>query len=508
VSPETGSDLLFRRLVDLAFDGVLVHVDGALIYANAAALRIVGAQGADEILGRPISDVLPLPYLRSVEQRILRGETEGLGVPIEDTLKRLDGAVVVVEVMAVAFPWQRRPAAEVFLRDVTERKRAQEELARREKQLRFVQRLDAMGQIAGGVAHEINNMMNVILSHAELLEESAPGEDGKRSAEAIRRAGERITALTRGVLAFSRRQVLQPIAIDVNAFLRGAEPLLSRVVGEETELVIRSSDQPAIVQADRHQLQQVLVNLLLNARDAMSGGGRVEIAVDRRTSVGDEEIGPGTYVVVGVTDTGHGMDDATAARVFEPFFTTRGVRGGMGLGLASAYGIARQSRGTIRVSSSPGQGARFEVWLPFDTTAPTAAPATPEPARPRAGAGRRVLLVEDEPSLRDVLARQLRFQGYVVSEAGNGRLALEALTGMAEPPEIVVTDMVMPEMNGRELAEALSVRLPGVPIVFMSGYTDEEISRRGLLAPGMSFLQKPFTFRALMGKIDQAILLG
>jgi signal transduction histidine kinase/CheY-like chemotaxis protein len=376
-------------------------------------------------------------------------------------------------------------------------------------QLRQAQKMDALGRLAGGVAHDFNNLLTVINGHCELLLAQLPPYDSRRaSVLAIAEAGEHAAGLTRQLLAFSRRQVRAVEVLDLNAVVTDMARLLRRLVGEDIELVTRLSAAPALVAADRAQLQQVLLNLAVNARDAMPHGGQLVIetalvAHDEGPVLADPEAPTGPRVRLTVTDTGCGMDAATQARLFEPFFTTKPEGRGTGLGLATVYGIVRQSGGGIRVQSAPGRGSRFEIDLPR-AAAPAA--ATPVEDHGPAAGGATILLVEDEEKVRDLTRLALERWGYTVLAARDGREALARAMAYPGPIHLLVTDVVLPGMNGRELAERLMAARPELRVLYASGYTDDAVVRHGV-REGAPFLQKPFTFVSLQRTV-QATLAG
>jgi PAS domain S-box-containing protein len=378
-----------------------------------------------------------------------------------------------------------------------------------EAQLLHSQKMEAIGRLAGGVAHDFNNLLTVISGRVELiLARLDAGHPLREDVALVQRAAERAAALTAQLLTFSRKQVLRPQPVGLDATLAGTEPLLRRVIGEDVELVTRGR-ATGLVLADRVQLEQVLLNLVVNARDAMPDGGRLTI------ETGDQELDeaaarrlgmpPGRYAVLRVQDTGVGMDARTQARIFEPFFTTKGEGRGTGLGLATVYGIVTQSGGHVTVSSAPGRGATFTVYLPW---AP-AAGAEPAPeAAPRPGRGVGViLLVEDEEEVRDLARDILAGRGYTVLEAATPEAAL-AQARAGEPIDLLLTDVVMPRINGRELAERLRALRPGLPVLYMSGYTDDALLHRGVAAPGAHFLQKPFSPAALLRRVHEVLAGG
>jgi PAS domain S-box-containing protein len=385
--------------------------------------------------------------------------------------------------------------------DITEQRESDE-------RLRQSQRMETVGKLAGGVAHEVNNMMSVVLGFTDfLLDEFRPGDQRRKDLEQVRAAAGRAASVTAQLLAFSRRQILQPNVLRVGEIVDSLRPVLSRLLGEDKELVVRQAPDVGHVRADRGQLEQVIINLAINARDAMRQGGRLTIdtanATIDPTPAGQpraQESPAGPYVMLTVSDTGHGMEQGTLERIFEPFFTTKPIGQGTGLGLAVVHGIIHQSDGYIVAESAPGEGTTFRIYLPAvsETGAPGNRPSAPVVVR---GAGETILVVEDEALVRDFVVRLLERLGYTCLDAADGQEALEALAARREPVDLVITDIVMPRMNGRQLAEELGRRWPRLPILFMSGYTDDEMIRRDLLAPGAPFIQKPFDAKAVAARL-------
>jgi two-component system, cell cycle sensor histidine kinase and response regulator CckA len=377
-----------------------------------------------------------------------------------------------------------------------------------DERLRASQRMDAVGKLAGGVAHEVNNMMSVVLGFTDfVLADLPPGDRRRRDLERVRTAAGRAATVTGQLLAFSRQQMLQPTVLRPADLLVTLEPVFRRLLGADRELVLHVAPDTGQVVADRGQLEQVLINLALNARDAMGPGGQLTFAVrsvllDVTFTARHPEAASllGSCVMLEVSDTGHGIDETTRERIFEPFFTTKPPGQGTGLGLAVVHGIVHQSGGYIEVESTPGAGTTFRILLPAvsETGQRSAAPAVPQA---KAGAGETILVVEDEPMVRQLVVRTLERLGYRCLEAGDGAEALRMLQAHGVPIDGVVTDLVMPHMNGRELGEHLATSRPGLPVLFMSGYTDDEMIRRDLLAPEAPFIQKPFEMEGFAAKL-------
>jgi two-component system, cell cycle sensor histidine kinase and response regulator CckA len=386
--------------------------------------------------------------------------------------------------------------------DITERVQLQE-------QLRSMQQLEAIGRLAGGIAHDFNNLMNIVLGHAQLLSaETDLTERMKNGLGQVRRAAERAASLTHQLLAFSRKQVLQPKVLNLNEIVADVQKMLSRVIGEDIELATRLHPSLAPVKADPVQMEQVLMNLAVNARDAMPHGGtllmetnNVELdEVDARRHPGSPA---GPCVMLTVSDTGHGMDAETLEHVFEPFFTTKGPGKGTGMGLATVYGIVTQSGGNILVSSTLGKGTTFQIYLPAETA--LAEVRVEKPVEEVAGGTETILVVEDEPNLREIARIFLEDYGYRVLEAVDVEESLQIAKTFADPIHLLLTDVIMPGMSGRQLASQILTARPEMKVVYMSGYTDDMLVHHEVLEPGVTLLQKPFNNVQLARKIRSAL---
>jgi len=377
-----------------------------------------------------------------------------------------------------------------------------------EEQLRHSQKLEAVGRLAGGIAHDFNNLLTAIIGYSELIEKRNRG-DTREHAQLIRKAGEQAATLTRQLLAFSRKQLLDPRVLDLNTLVRDMEKLLQRVIGEGIRITIETTAQQARVRADPNQLEQVLLNLGVNARDAMPGGGTLRIATAEVNLTGKEiaasglEVMPGDYTVLVVSDTGAGMNAETRSRIFEPFFTTKGPGKGTGLGLATVYGIVKQSGGGITVESTLGKGCTFSIYLPSsvsDLDAPDVVPATSDNY-----GSETILVVEDEEVVRELICAVLRESGYDVLSAGSASEGLKFGRDQENQIDLLVTDIVMPDMHGPELARELAPLRPDMKVLFVSGYSESDISDQGVLEPGLVVLQKPFTQEGLSRKVRELL---
>jgi nitrogen-specific signal transduction histidine kinase/ActR/RegA family two-component response regulator len=389
--------------------------------------------------------------------------------------------------------------------DVTDRKQLEE-------QFRQAQKMEAVGRLAGGIAHDFNNLLMVIQGYADLLADRLPvGEALHRNAEQIQTAAQRAAALTQQLLAFSRKQILAPKVLNVHSVVADMEKMLQRLIGEDIELETSSKPDLWLVKADRSQIEQVVMNLAVNARDAMPQGGRLMIETtnvefDASVSHSPAVVAPGKYVMLAVTDNGCGMDSKTQAHIFEPFFTTKEKGKGTGLGLATVYGVVKQSGGYVWVYSEPGHGTTFKIYLPRieDETATSARDRNVKPdALPRGTEV--VLLVEDEAGVRELAREYLEMSGYTVIVAPDGRTAIELASMHKGTIHLLMTDMVMPGIGGRELAERVAAIRPEIKILYMSGYTDQAVVHQGILGTDAPLLQKPFTLATLTTKLREIL---
>ena len=499
---------LLAVAVDQAAEGIAVTDTAGLIeYVNPALERITGFSTVD-LRGRPLVELYGGGSGGALTKEILETLSEATAWRGEVASRRKDGLPFDAQVIISAVRDQSGQIANLLLvgRDVTEEKRLREHLRHRQK-------LEAVGTLAGGVAHDFNNLLTAINGYAGLaLEGLSEGDPVREDIVEIQRAGARAADLTRQLLAFSRKQVLKPQVVALDAAVTGVEKLLRRLIGEHIELVTLRSEGLWRVKVDPGQLEQVLVNLAVNARDAMPNGGRLCIstanvhlseAEARRYADGS----PGPHVVLTVSDTGVGMDDATVAHIFEPFFTTKEQGKGTGLGLSTVYGIVRQSRGFLGVQSQPGKGTQFEIFLPREMGEVEAPPPRPaESSRPPSGRpNETVLVVEDERQVRNLLSSQLSAEGYTVLAAADGREALALGERHAGQIDLLLSDVVMPQMGGPELARAFLARHPETSVVFMSGYADEAVADHGELEQAAAFIQKPWQLPDLAGVLRRVL---
>ena len=506
------SEERYRLLFDRAPLPIWIYERATLrfIEVNAAALAHYGYT-REEFLAMTILDI------RSAEDadhvRHVIADAHFASTTRRWRHLKKDRTEICVEVSSFDFSQRQGGEARMVLaRDVTERIRADETLRKTEEQLRHALKLEAVGALAGGIAHDFNNLLFVMLSYSNLLLEDEALTPSQRSdVDQIRRSAERASELTKQLLAYSRQQILQPRVLDLNHVLLGVEGMLRRVIGAPVELEILTATAPGKVHADPGQIEQIIVNLIINARDAMPRGGRitletrnVELDANATRGAAEGEIAPGSYVMLSVSDTGTGMLPSIRSRIFDPFFTTKEKGKGTGLGLATVFGIVKQSGGHILVESEPGHGSCFEIYLPATdlTVAPLKTSSSPGVSL---SGSETVLLVEDEEQVRVVTATILRRAGYHVLEAKNGGEALLTCELHAGRIELLLTDVVMPLMSGPQLAARLAPLRPEMKVLYMSGFTDNAIVRHGLEEPGFHFLQKPVSPKGLLTSVRQVL---
>jgi len=475
------------------------HQSGYMAECNDAMARMYGRDAAEDLIGKKLSEFLILrdPVTMNFMENFIRGGyriTDQESVEMDAHGQKRIFRNTMVGTIVDGF-WVRTWG---ITRDVTERLHLEE-------QLRNAQQLEAIGRLAGGIAHDFNNILSIIMGHGELLLATANLDaDGRNGVDQIRRAADRAASLTQQLLAFSRRQVLQPRVLDLNETVSSVQKMLTRVIGEDIELIASLSPTPMTVRADPGQLEQVLMNLAVNARDAMPQGGKIimetsQVTIEPEEAL-DPDLPPGRYVVLRVTDTGLGMDQVTLSHVFEPFFTTKPMGKGTGLGLATVYGIVKQSGGSIQVESEADRGTGFRIYLPA-VDGESGIPIERAGSQAVERGSETILVTEDEPDLRELTKIFLEGYGYRVLQAASAEEALKISENFGEQIHLLLTDVIMPGMSGRQLAEKILKKRPETKIVYMTGYTDDMVVQHKVLEPGVQLLQKPFTKVELAQKV-------
>ena len=507
------SESNYREILDATSDAIFLHdaASGDILLVNRSAERLYG-YAPGEIPRLHVGELSAGTAGYTVDDARGWLEKAVRSGPQACTwlARRKDGEHFWVEVGLSASTIGGADRVLAAVRDISERRRAEEERRKLQDQLLQSQKMEAVGRLAGGVAHDFNNLLTVINGTSELLlGDPALAPALRDDVVTVQQAGKSAAALTQQLLAFSRKQVLQPVTLDLNALVGRTERMLRRVIGEDIDLVTHLGKELWPVRADPGQLEQVILNLSVNSRDAMPGGGKLtletgNVVLDQEYASRHAEVHPGNYVLLAVSDSGVGMEAETLARVFEPFFSTKGQLG-TGLGLSTVYGIVRQSEGHIQAYSEPSHGTTFKVYFPAQSGGEgvEAPPPTHRPVQTRA---RTVLLVEDSDGVRSLVARVLARGGHEVLQARDAAEALALAAASARPIHLLVTDVVMPGMTGRDLADRFRQARPGTAVLFMSGYTENAIVHRGVLDAGVDFLAKPFTLDALARKVDEILL--
>jgi two-component system, cell cycle sensor histidine kinase and response regulator CckA len=496
----TASEQRYRTLLESAKDAIAVLTpDGIVREMNQRWVEILGLP-PEQLVGHQVRDFVPngkddenaRTFDRAIVSHAPRSEPVEIATP--------DGSNVLMELSSTTIDVAGEQLVLTIGRDVTERYQL-------EKQLRQAQKLEVLGQLSGGVAHDFNNLLTVILGASDILLMDLGADDPSRTEVLeIKKAGGRAAGLTRQLLAFSRKQVLQPTVLDINALILGMEPMLRRLVPTHVDLVVSLGIEVGAIKIDATQLEQLVVNLVVNAADAMPRGGKLtvetsNVTLDKHYRKHHLPVGPGDYVVLAVSDTGVGMDEATSQRLFEPFFTTKDIGKGTGLGLATVYGIVKQSGGDIWVYSEPGHGSAFKIYLPQVTTAVVAAVKFTRPPPVALGGSETILLVEDDEGVRRLARLSLERSGYKVVEAENPKEAVRVANLFGGHIDLLLSDVIMPESEGPPLFQRLRKVRPTLRVLYMSGYADEAVVRHGIVVDGTPFLQKPFTPLALSGKV-------
>ena len=501
------SEASYTTLVEHAPLGIYrSNTKGRFLSVNSALVGMLGYGSVAELLALDMNTDL---YADPAQRKVLLDRdtyTDREYDEVEATWKRKDGQPITVQLSVRAIRNAAREVEyyETFVRDVTEQRQLEAQLVR-------AQKLEAVGRLAGGVAHDFNNLLTVILSYSSLLiEDNEIPPHSLESVQEIKKAADGAAGLTKQLLAFSRQQVLQPQVLDVNSVVQSTQKLLNRLIGEDVKLITNFAPDLGVARLDPGQVGQIIMNLAVNARDAMPTGGiltieTANVEMDITYVRGHPVAQAGHYVMLAVSDTGIGMDEATKERIFEPFFTTKETGKGTGLGLATVYGIVKQSGGFIWVYSEPGRGTSFKIYFPRIADG-HAAPGQEAPAPIPAPRGTEtILVVEDVNAVRGVAREMLERTGYRVLEAANGDQALRVAAKHSGPIDLLLTDVVMPGISGRVLARQLAELRPQMRVLYMSGYTDDAVVNHGMLEPGIHYLQKPFTRDGLARKVHEVL---
>lgn len=499
------SESNFRSLVTNSPYGIFrCDSTGTILDANPAFVHMLGYDSVSELVNRNLGELhRNLPEWSSLSE-YFSGLRDFTGLVAEFVGKDESTIVLRLSGRAIRDSDHRETNYELFAEDVTERRAL-------EQQLRQSQKMEAVGRLAGGIAHDFNNLLMVISGYCEFLLEKIGGDPVLRGpAQEIANAADRATSLTRQLLAFSRKQMLTPKILDLNAVVTENARMLTRLIGEDIDLLVVPAPELGAVKADPGQVEQVIMNLAVNARDAMPQGGKLTIEtananLDEAFARLHAGVRPGEYIKLAISDTGSGMDADTQSHIFEPFFSTKGTKG-TGLGLSTVYGIVKQSGGYIWVQSEPGKGACFEVYLPRARETGDTATAAPSilPSKPQQRT-ETILLVEDELNLRRLACQFLETQGYKVLEAADGAAAVQICAAHKGDIDLLLTDVIMPGMNGRDLAKRIASLRPTIKVLYMSGYTENTISHNGTLDPGVNLLQKPFNLQSLKEKVREVL---
>jgi PAS domain S-box-containing protein len=510
VSVLQNSGKLVTAMLESASQAIVgIDRSGRIVLVNYRVEEMFGYT-REELVGARIELLLPeskrAAHGRDRDEYFSRPRARPMGIGMDLAGRRKDGSQVPVEVSLSYVEVDEGVFAIAFVSDISQRKQLEE-------QLLHAQKMEAVGRLAGGVAHDFNNMLTVISGYNRMILDELSTMDPLRGyAEEILKAADRAGALTNQLLAFSRRQIMRPRVINVNDLVTQTQKMLQRLIGEDIELVLHLEPGAGNLKADPGHVEQAIVNLAVNARDAMPLGGRLTIETANvvldenyvRTHMG---VKPGEFAMIAVSDTGHGMDAETRRRIFEPFFTTKEKGKGTGLGLATVYGMIKQTGGDIWVYSEPGQGTTFKLYFPRVAEPVSDSPES-EAALARRSGGETILVVEDESSVRDLTVRILRQLGYTILTASCGDEALEISRSHTGPIDLLLTDVVMPNMSGRQLADTLQASRPGTKVLFLSGYTENTVVHHGVLDAGVDFLPKPFSRENLARKLREVLARG
>ncbi len=507
----TRSEEKYRLLIEHSNDGILVVQDGYLKYFNRRVMEVAGFSGT-ELRAKPFIEFIHPEDRQNVFERYQQ-RVRGESVPSVYSFRIMTkgGEPKWIQISAVRVVWEENPATLSFLTDITEMKKAEAELREKEEQVLQLQRIEAVGRLAGGVAHDFNNILTAIMGYTDiLLMKHWPDEKIRSYIERIKSSSQRASQLTQQLLAFSRKQILREKIIRLDTLIGDTEKMLRRLIGEDIELFTCFEENIGMIRADPAQIEQIIINCVINACDAMPDGGTITIRTEN-VWLDDEFFrqrfhgAPGMYVMIEISDTGHGMSDEVRDHIFEPFFTTKEKGRGTGLGLSTVYGIVKQSRGYILVQSTLESGTAFRIYFPVVPEDPEELEKKEKVLKFKRG-NETILLVEDEHVVRSMLSASLRTYGYHVLESENGGEAIRVRAQYGENDiHLLVTDVIMPGMSGKTLADILLKTSPNMKVLYISGYTDDAIVRHGVIEKGISFLQKPFAPDELARKVREIL---
>lgn len=496
------SERRYKALSDASFGGIAIHDQGIILDCNKGLATQTG-YAIDELIGMDGFNLIAPEYLGTVIENVKRGYEH----PYEVMCVRKDGTRYPASIRGSVIPYRDKNVRVTEFRDITQTKQAEEEKHKLEEQLFQAQKMELVGQLAGGIAHDFNNMLTVIIGHTDLAIHKA-GEKAPllKDLVKIKKAAEHSSKITHQLLAFARKQTVEPKTVDLNEIVEGMLHMLRRLIGEDISLVWRPSEELWLVKMDISQINQILVNLCVNARDAIDGGGQLTVSTDNyyagSPSSTDDRNGD-AFVRLTVKDNGRGMDQSTLDHIFEPFFTTKDVGHGTGLGLATVYGIIKQNGGRIHVDSTPGQGSIFEIFLPRHKGLGDEMDQSAETLQVRGGS-EKIIMVEDEASILEMGKEMLEQLGYDVIATSSPYEAIEIIR-RGTMAHLLLTDVIMPEMNGKELIDTLRKINPSINYIYMSGYTADIVSNQGILENDINLIQKPFSFEELAVKIRKAL---
>jgi PAS domain S-box-containing protein len=499
------SEARFKALHNASFGGIAIHDKGMILECN---------QGLSEMTGYSRDELIGMNGLLLIAEKsrpaVMDNIVSGYEKPYEAMGLRKNGEQFPMRLEARNVPYKGKPVRTVEFRDLTGEKQAELEKEKLRAQLLQAQKMESVGRLAGGVAHDFNNMLGVILGHVELaLERVEENSDLGSDLKEIQTAAQRSADLTKQLLTFARKQIIEPKILNLNPTVKQMITMLQRLIGEDIDLIWKPAEALWSVKMDPSQIDQILANLCVNARDAIAGVGKLtietgKVSFDEAYCAEHTGFIPGDFVLLGVSDDGSGMDKKTLSNLFEPFFTTKEMGKGTGLGLATVYGIVKQNKGFINVYSEPGQGTSFKIYLPRYCAAGEI-PAGIQPYKPVPGGNETILLVEDEPAVLNLTRMILQRKGYSVLSAATPAEAIDIAGSHADKIHLLMTDVVMPGMNGRDLARRLTALYPDIRCLFMSGYTANVIAHQGVLDEGVAFIQKPFSMKNLADKLREVL---